>query len=427
MAIEPRLPVDLPRVRLEMQPDPRDLPHLRGPTFPQLPFVVLVIADAIARPDPRAIEERHAMCVSGNGFDKAMAACRLSVEVALPLPGAPRVALRFHTLSDLKPRELAQQIAQLASVDVPAAEATLPAVFADPRVATIERVWGGLRLLADYAGEHAEVELLNASVEDLDADFDDAPALEKSGLWRIIHQYNHLGMRPVGVVVLADDLGAQARRLRDISAIARAGHLAVLADAGSGASFRDAHAWRQTEDARFVGLVRERGVVAPAHAHRPRVEVSGVFPAAALLLQSHARALSACYFAADDAVLPGVEIVAATPPEAASGFVTLASGARASRDETCHAGGDHSLATLMLGNRILHETLNVQWRRGLGHETPIPELLAATNEGLARRLAKTGIEATVATAGAELELSIRLPAGGATPILRRRLPLPKAW
>src|SRR5262249_12979432 len=100
-------------------------------------------------------------------------------------------------------------------------------------------------------------------------------------------------------------------------------------------------------------------------------------------------------------------------------------GARVSRDEACHVGDDRSLAALVLGNRILHEGLNVQGRRRLDHDCPVPQLVDGMNAGLSRRLARTGIGATVETTGTELAITIRLPSDGAPRLLTRRLPLPK--
>lgn len=420
----PLTAADLPHICLDTQPDPDDLPIRIGPKHPQLPFVILVAADAIARPDPRPVEDRRPIPFTRDTFDKAMANLGLVVDLALPIPGTPRITLRFQRLADLNPGPLAAQLAERALLDPLAAQPLLGPVYADPRVTQIERLFRGLRLLVDQAGPHAAVELLNLGAVDLDEDLSDAPTLPKSGLSRIVNAYNHLGMRPFGALILPDDLAPRAHRLRDIAAIARDAHLAVIAAAGDADPFPGYPAWRQTDDARFVARVRDHIILAPAGPSRPSRAASGAFAVAALMLQSHARTRAACLFAAPDAILPGLPVVAAHPRDPEDGLLTLTDGARIARDDTCHAGADRSLAVLNLGNRILHEALNVQWRRGLRAHTPIPDLVAGTNAGLANRLRPSGIHATVAPAASDLELTIRLPGAGA---LTRRLPLPSPW
>lgn len=420
-------PDDLPRVCLATRPDPEDIPRRIGPIYPQLPFVVLVVADATARPDPRPIEDRRPLRLTRDRFDKVMAEQKLAVEVAVP--GASPVELRFRSLADFSPEAVERRLAPEAPLPAARAMALLRAVFADPRVTALERAWRGLRMLVDEAGEHAEVELLNASAEDLDFDFDDWPTLAKSGLSKVVNGYNHLGMRPFGALVLADDLGARARRLQDVAEIARGAHAAVIAAAHALEPFPGYPAWRQSEAARCVARVRERCVVAPAHAYRGPVEVSGALAVAALLLQAHARTQSPWRFLEQDASLPRVELVPA--PDEVPGLLALGPDTRVACDDVCRPGEDRSLAVLLFGNRLIHELLNTQWRRGLGRGMGAAEVAAGLRRGLSTRLGGVEIEVEVEARGAspaiEIDLTLRFSAWGEARSLRRSFVLPDDW
>lgn len=401
--------LDAPRLRLDMKPDPESLPRLLGPKFDQLPFVVLVLGDLTRRDDPRPIEDRKPLGITRETFDKRMAEQKLAVEIAAPAASGGKATIRFRRLADFEPEALAQQLASMLPED--AVSAALASTFADPRVAALERTWRSIHLLVEQAGEHAMIEIVNASVPDLDLDFDDAPELPKCGLWKIVHQYNHLGMRPFSAIVLADDLGPHANHIRDIATIAQSGALVVLMDASDAFSFRGADAWAPSEAARFVARCAPPFVVAPAHAHRPRLEGRAAFVTAARMLRSHAATSTGCHFAAESFALPGVDLI---PPD---------------REEP--EAQARSLAQLMLGNRIIHEALNVQWKRGLFPDRGAADCAARLNSGLATRLEGTGLIARVEPLPRDAkrpyahpqELTVSLVAGGA-PLLVRRFDLP---
>ncbi len=94
----------------------------------ELPFKILVLGDFTGRPDERPVEERPPISIDKDNFDKVMAAQQLAVDISIPdnlvdAPAddhaddhAPRelaVSLRFHSLADIRPEGLAQQVPEL--------------------------------------------------------------------------------------------------------------------------------------------------------------------------------------------------------------------------------------------------------------------------------------------------------------------------
>ena len=133
-----------------------------------------------------------------------------------------------------------------------------------------------------------------------------------------------------------------------------------------------------------------------AFAPDARIEGPGAFAAAALMLQSHARHLMACHFA-----------------------------------EGCLEGAE-TLSVLLFGNRIIHEALNVHWRRALWRKTSLSDLVLGMNEGLAARLGHTGLVATVEAEEGEpgfraIEMVVRFTHEGAPRRIERRFMVPDEW
>lgn len=85
----------------------------------ELPFKILVLGDLTGRPDERPIDEREPVAVDKDSFDKVMAAQELRADISVPnaLSGAPAgelaVSLRFNSLADFRPENIAAQIPEL--------------------------------------------------------------------------------------------------------------------------------------------------------------------------------------------------------------------------------------------------------------------------------------------------------------------------
>src|SRR4051794_7401602 len=80
-----------------------------------------------------------------------------------------------------------------------------------PAFQKLESAWRGLKFVVDRTDfrENIKIELLNCSKEDLLADFEDAPEIPKSGLYKIVYsaEFGQFGGRPYGAIVSNYDFG----------------------------------------------------------------------------------------------------------------------------------------------------------------------------------------------------------------------------
>src|SRR5689334_22559262 len=69
----------------------------------------------------------------------------------------------------------------------------------------LESAWRGLKFVIDRCDfrENVKVELLNCSKDDLLADFEDAPEVPKSGLYKLVYsaEFGQFGGKPVGAII----------------------------------------------------------------------------------------------------------------------------------------------------------------------------------------------------------------------------------
>jgi type VI secretion system protein ImpC len=151
----------------------------------------------------------------------------------------------------------------------------------------LESSWRGLKFLVDRTDvrRNVQVELLNASKADLKASFDEAPDLLQSPLYRQVYAnaYDQPGADPYAAVVsdyAFDSSSGDVALLRHISRVAASAHCPFVGSVGprffgmdsmeawrripdleaylSTADFAAWNAFRETEDARYVGLTLPR-------------------------------------------------------------------------------------------------------------------------------------------------------------------------
>lgn len=165
--------------------------------------------------------------------------------------------------------------------------AQLDAILHDPRLQALEAAWRGLYTLVQRVrfDENIRIELLSCSKQDLIDDFSAAPEVVASGLYQIVYSqaFGVFGGQPYGLICADYDITPSAEDislLRQCAAVGAMAHAPVIANCGAsffelpdfsslprltdfhaalaGPRFRLWHAFRSSEDARYLGLCLPR-------------------------------------------------------------------------------------------------------------------------------------------------------------------------
>ena len=109
------------------------------------------------------------------------------------------------------------------------------AILHHPDFQKAESSWRSLKFLIDRTNfrENIKVEVLNVSKEDLLADFEDAPEVPKSGLYRNVYtsEYGQFGGMPYGLMVGNYEFGPgpqDVKLLRYVAGVAAMSHAPFL-------------------------------------------------------------------------------------------------------------------------------------------------------------------------------------------------------
>lgn len=151
----------------------------------------------------------------------------------------------------------------------------------------LESTWRGLKYLIDRADqrENIEVEILNATKEDLAEDFEDAPEIMESGLYKHVYtsEYGQYGGKPYGMIVGNYDFShthqdmSTLKSIAQISTMSHAPFIAAAAPSMFGVTsyteipdikdlksvyempqFKKWNSFRESEDSRNVALTAPR-------------------------------------------------------------------------------------------------------------------------------------------------------------------------
>jgi len=151
----------------------------------------------------------------------------------------------------------------------------------------LESAWRGLKLLVDRTDfrENVRIEFLNVSKDDLIADFEEAPEITKSGLYKIAYtaEYGQFGGEPFGAVIGNYEFGPAAndiKLLQNIASVATMAHAPFISAASpqffgeedylrlpnlkdikalmEGPQFVKWNSFRDSPDSRSVGLTLPR-------------------------------------------------------------------------------------------------------------------------------------------------------------------------
>jgi type VI secretion system protein ImpC len=163
----------------------------------------------------------------------------------------------------------------------------LNAIMHNREFRKLESSWRSLKYLVDKTDfrENNKIAILNVSKEDLLADFEDAPEVVKSGLYKHLYtaEYGQFGGQPVGAVIADYDFGPgpqDMKLLQYAASVSTMAHAPFIAGADKSffgldsweglPNLKDLHtifegpqyakwrSFRETEDARSVGLALSR-------------------------------------------------------------------------------------------------------------------------------------------------------------------------
>lgn len=152
-----------------------------------------------------------------------------------------------------------------------------------PAFQKLEAAWRGLKFLVDRTDfrENVRINLVNCSKEDLQADFEDAPEVVKSGLYKTVYtgEYGQFGGEPYAAIITDYVFGPGPQDialLQKAASVAAMAHAPFIANAGpqffglddflklpnlkdlkslfEGPQYAKWQSFRESEDARSVGL-----------------------------------------------------------------------------------------------------------------------------------------------------------------------------
>ncbi len=156
-----------------------------------------------------------------------------------------------------------------------------------PAFQTLEAAWRGLKLLVDRTNfrENCRIEILTCAKDDLQTDFEEAPELIQSGLYKqcYANEYGTFGGEPYALIVGNYEFNAGPKDmalLKSLAAVATMAHAPFIAAVGAdffglhsytelpnlkdlkpileGPKYAKWQAFRESDDARSVGLTAQR-------------------------------------------------------------------------------------------------------------------------------------------------------------------------
>ncbi len=161
--------------------------------------------------------------------------------------------------------------------------AQMDAILHDAEFQKLESSWRSLKYLVEKTDfrENIKIEMLNVPKQALLDDFEDAPEIPKSGLYKTVYtrEYGQFGGQPYGLMVGNYEFGPGSqdiRLLQNMASVATMAHAPFVAAAGSeffgldsfaglpnlkdlksifeGPQYIKWQSFRESEDARYIGL-----------------------------------------------------------------------------------------------------------------------------------------------------------------------------
>jgi type VI secretion system protein ImpC len=188
----------------------------------------------------------------------------------------------------LEPQRANEKIGQ-ATVDDMIAQldkklcAQVDTILHHENVQKLESAWRSLKFLVDRTNfrENTKIDIVNISKQNLLEDFEDAPEIVKSGLYKTVYtaEYGQFGGQPYASIIGNYEFGPgpqDMKLLQNLASVSAMSHAPFIAAAGpeffgidgfselpnlkdlqsilEGPQFVKWNAFRQTEDSRYVGL-----------------------------------------------------------------------------------------------------------------------------------------------------------------------------
>ena len=176
--------------------------------------------------------------------------------------------------------------AHIATIDLQISQ-QLDEIMHHEEFQKLESVWRGLKGLIDKTDfrQNVKIEILDLSKGALRQDFEDSPEIIQSGLYHqtYVTEYDTPGGEPIAAVISAYEFDASAQDvalMRNISKVSAAAHMPFIGSAGPKFFLKDSmeevaaikdignyfdraeyikwQSFRQTDDARYLGLVMPR-------------------------------------------------------------------------------------------------------------------------------------------------------------------------
>ncbi|BAI74033.1 hypothetical protein AZL_a05020 (plasmid) [Azospirillum sp. B510] len=151
----------------------------------------------------------------------------------------------------------------------------------------LETAWRGLKFLVDRTDfrENIKIEVLSATKDELREDFEDAPEIAKSGLYKQVYvsEYGQFGGQPIGAVITNFEYSpnaADVKLMQNMAAVGAMSHTPVIGAAGpqffgndsyealpnlkdlqsifDSPSYAKWNSFRESEDSRYFGLTLPR-------------------------------------------------------------------------------------------------------------------------------------------------------------------------
>jgi type VI secretion system protein ImpC len=270
----------------------------------ELPFVIGVMGDYSGAAASPAVKDRSFQTIDFDSFNAMME--ELKPRALFKFPGIDfEIDLTFRCIDDFEPENLIRRLPALDALgksrepDARAALARrLDRILHAPEFQALEAAWRGLWYLVTHteSSSHLIIKLLNVTKRELLKDLQRAPEFDQSGLFKLVYEqpYGEVGAAPFGLLVgnfQFDQSPEDVELLERISQIAAASNAPFIAAASPAmfgietfqhlsipldltkvfdtTSYAKWKSFRQSDDARYVGLAMPRILLRSPYGVRP--------------------------------------------------------------------------------------------------------------------------------------------------------------